>query len=497
MRANNGNTQGLIGPKNAKKVLARKLRENPALSILVEPKIPGKIKAFQTAMNAKEMELNESYKKDPKAYTQWASDTLAIQLLILNDFLKTVEPKKLYEDIATDEIKYIVWQMLTVIYTLIYEVKKVLPSSEFDIPSSNAIEILNTTNIKVGGMMRSLEGVQQSERRAGMTAEQGVQQAQLVSRLAVMRAQLDSMLEGVQQGRDVRSVAHRFNLLKGVVGAAGSAAAIASIAWTGGGVLQQGVIETEQFGRSMYDAGDALWYNLPGTGINPYSQPAVPEFLYRAAFDYNSSIVDFGPVDFGDYSLADLRAQANAYSGFGRDVKVGLSSLQAKGSVGKTTILSTNLMKSIETSIAAAEAAVTSSLAATRFTISPLRLLNLATGDTPDTTYQKAVAKRDGLKRLKELKDNENLLDLIYSEDTQYLDTKYGGEIDSIRSSGLMKKLQDVQETTEGRKSNLASFITKNTNVNTGITSYSIDEYRKFLTQMKGNVSTPASGIVQ
>jgi hypothetical protein len=154
-------------------------------------------------------------------------------------------------------------------------------------------------------------------------------------------------------------------------------------------------------------------------------------------------------------------------------------------------------MKSIEGSIAATEADVTSSLAKTRFTLSPLRLLNLATGDSPDTTYQKALAKRDGLKRLKELKDSGNLLDLIYSEDTQYLDTKYRGEFESIRSSGLMEKLQDVQETAEERKSNLASFITKKTNVNTGTTSYSIDEYRKFLTQMKDKVSTSASGIIQ
>jgi len=498
--SSNGNAQGLTAPKNAKKVLAKKLRENPALGILVQPTIPGKIKAFQTTMNAKDVELNESYKKDPKAYTQWASDTLAIQLLIFNDFLKTVDPKKLYEDIATDEIKYIVWQMLTVMYTLLYEVKKVLPSSEFDIPSSNAIEILNTNieiNNKVGGMMGQIAAAAQPQRRAGMTVAEAAQLGQLQAQFEILQAQTRSVVDDINQGRDVKSVTYRFTLLKTLVGAAGTAAAIASIAWTGGGVLQRGVIETEQLGRSMFDTVEALWYNLPGTGINFYSQPAVPEFLYRAAFDYNSSIVDFGPLDFGDYSLADLRAQANAYNGFGRDVKVVLSSLQAKGSVGKTTILSTNLMKSIEESIAAAEADVTSSLAKTRFTLSPMRLLNLATGDSPDTTYQKALAKRDGLKRLKELKDSGNLLDLIYSEDTQYLNTKYRGEIDSIRSSGLMKNLEEVQENTEERKSNLASFITKKTNFNTGTTSYSIDEYRKFLSQMKAKVSTPASGIVQ
>jgi hypothetical protein len=296
----NGNAQGLTAPKNAKKVLAKKLREKPALGILVQPTIPGKIKAFQTAMNAKEMELNDSYKKDPKAYTQWASDTLAIQLLIFNDFLKTVDPKKLYEDIATDEIKYIVWQMLTVMYTLLYEVKKVLPSSEFDIPSSNAIEILNTANIeinnKVGGMMRQI-GPAQPERRAGMSVAEAAQLGQLQAQFAILQAQTTSAVDEIRQAQGVRSVTHRFNLLKTLVGAAGTAAAIASIAWTGGGVLQQGVIETEQFGRSMFDTADALWYNLPGTGINPYSQPAVPEFLYRAAFDYNSSIVDFGPLD--------------------------------------------------------------------------------------------------------------------------------------------------------------------------------------------------------
>jgi hypothetical protein len=483
-------------PRNKKARLDKIFEESPLLKATIQTNTDDMIKSIISGLENESKKLEQFAKTNPEMAQQWAETTIQLMLDIFEDTFSAMNPNEFVKAIECDDFMLMLWKNIELFYMIFLGLRNSLGGSANTGKSYPNIQRLTNAvnNVKVGGMQSGNRTVARGTGAAAGQGSDGVplgqvgRYAQALGQAAVQGARTRKALDKIEGERAEQTIEINFNKAMKYIGVTSIVAAIGGVTIATTGHL--GDLHTEG-AAGLQLAGQAAHFTihlLPFTGKNVYLEESMPEFLWRALDNYNSSLPDVGPINAGIFSLRELRQQAEAYTSLGSQVSMSRANYDAKRATAKLTILNLNGIKNLDAKITAAKEAVMTKLSETRFSLSPARLFN-SEATSRNQAYADAKEARAGLVRLKKLVDAEDYIGFAYSPDIKFLGADKA-PFEAVQRSDLRAKIGTVTTAVEEEGANPETLIGGNTTV-----GFNIQAFSNFVNKQAASI-TPTPGIV-